>query len=38
MNRLWVRCTACASLEDVNDDHRACSKCGAELPERPAFW
>lgn len=38
MNRLWVRCPSCASLEDVNDDHRACSKCGAAMPERPAFW
>jgi uncharacterized membrane protein YvbJ len=38
MNRLWVRCTACGSLEDENDDHRHCRKCGAEMPERPAFW
>lgn len=38
MNRLWVRCTSCAALEDVNDDHRACSRCEATLPERPAFW
>lgn len=38
INRVWVRCLACASLEDVNDDHRACSRCGAELPERPLFW
>jgi len=38
LNRIWVRCTSCASLEDVNDDHRACSACGAELPVRPAFW
>lgn len=38
INRIWVRCTACASLEDVSDDHRACGACGAALPERPAFW
>ncbi|MCB9625020.1 MAG: hypothetical protein H6723_17020 [Sandaracinus sp.] len=38
MNRLWVRCTSCGALEDVNDDHRACSRCEATLPERPAFW
>lgn len=38
INRIWVRCTACGSLEDVSDDHRACVRCGAPLPERPAFW
>lgn len=38
MNRLWVRCPSCASLEDVNDDHRACRRCGSPMPERPAFW
>ena len=38
LNRVWVRCTACGALEDVNDDHRACGRCGAELPVRPAFW
>ncbi|MCB9754227.1 MAG: hypothetical protein H6713_30150 [Myxococcales bacterium] len=38
IGRLWVRCTACAALEDVSDDHRACSRCDAALPERPAFW
>jgi quinol monooxygenase YgiN len=38
MNRLWVRCEACGALEDVNDDHRACSRCHAALPTRPAFW
>jgi quinol monooxygenase YgiN len=38
LNRLWVRCTACGSLEDVSDDHRACGKCEQPLPERPAFW
>lgn len=38
LNRIWVRCTACASLENVGDDHRACSSCGAELPTRPLFW
>lgn len=38
MNRLWVRCTSCGALEDVNDDHRACGRCSAALPERPAFW
>jgi uncharacterized paraquat-inducible protein A len=38
MNRLWVRCEACGALEDVNDDHRDCSRCHAALPTRPAFW
>ena len=38
VNRLWVRCPACGALEDVSDDHRACSKCHAELPPRPAYW
>ena len=38
LNRLWVRCRACGALEDVSDDHRACSKCAAPPPERPAFW
>lgn len=38
MNHMWVRCTSCAALEAVTDNHRACSHCGAELPERPAFW
>ena len=37
-NRIWVRCPSCASLEDVSDDHRACGKCHAPLPERPSFW
>jgi hypothetical protein len=38
INRIWVRCHACGSLEDVSDDHRACAKCQAPLPERPSFW
>jgi len=38
INRLWVRCPSCTSLEDVSDDHRACRACGAPMPERPAFW
>lgn len=38
INRVWVRCTDCGALEDVSDDHRACSQCSATLPERPAFW
>ncbi len=38
INRIWVRCPSCASLEDVSDDHRSCGKCHAPLPERPAFW
>ena len=38
MNRIWVRCPSCKALEDVNDDHRSCSKCQARMPERPAFW
>lgn len=38
INRVWVRCPACATLNDVSDDHRTCSKCDAELPERPELW
>jgi hypothetical protein len=38
VNRIWVRCPSCASLEDVSDDHRTCGRCGAPMPERPAFW
>lgn len=38
INRMWLRCPSCAALEDVSDDHRACSSCDAPLPERPAFW
>lgn len=38
INRIWVRCTACASLQDVSDDDRTCTDCGAALPDRPAFW
>jgi quinol monooxygenase YgiN len=38
INPIWVRCVACASLEDVTDDHRSCGRCGAHLPERPGFW
>ncbi len=38
INRIWVRCPACSALEDVNDDHKHCSKCNAPMPERPAFW
>ena len=38
VNRIWVRCEACASLEDVSDDHRDCGRCSAELPARPMFW
>lgn len=37
-NRLWVRCTACGSLEDASNDARACTKCSEVLPERPAYW
>lgn len=38
INRIWTRCGACTSLEDVTDDHRACGRCGATLAERPPFW
>jgi quinol monooxygenase YgiN len=38
INRIWVRCPACGSLEDVSDNHTDCHKCHAPLPERPAFW
>ena len=38
VNRMWVRCPACGSLEDVSADPAACAGCGAPLPRRPAFW
>lgn len=39
INRLWVRCPQCSSLEDVsNENHKNCSSCNHELPERPLFW
>jgi hypothetical protein len=38
VNRLWVRCPSCESLEDASDDRRSCGRCGAPMPERPAFW
>ena len=38
INRIWVRCPSCGSLDDVSDDHRACSACSAQLPDRPEFW
>lgn len=38
INRIWVRCPSCSSVEDVSDDHRSCSRCAAKLPDRPAFW
>lgn len=38
INRIWVRCPTCASLEDVTDDHERCAKCHARMPERPPFW
>jgi len=38
VNRLWVRCPSCGALEDATDDHRACSRCAAALPARPAYW
>jgi steroid delta-isomerase-like uncharacterized protein len=37
-NRIWTRCPACHEPNDVNDDHRACAKCSAELPPRPPVW
>jgi steroid delta-isomerase-like uncharacterized protein len=37
-NRIWTRCPACHEPNDVNDDHRTCTKCGAELPPRPPVW
>lgn len=38
INRVWVRCTACGSLEDVSVERAACSACGGALPERPELW
>ncbi len=38
INRIWTRCLACQQPNDVTDDHRGCTHCGASLPERPTFW
>lgn len=38
INRLWLRCTSCATLEDLSDDHRRCTRCGHDLPPRPLYW
>lgn len=38
LNRIWTRCPACKTPNDVNDDHRQCASCGAELPPRRTFW
>lgn len=38
INRLWLRCPACGSLEDLSDDHQNCHNCQESLPERPAYW
>lgn len=38
INRLWLRCPACGSLEDLSGERRHCGQCQAALPERPAFW
>jgi len=38
INRLWTRCPSCSQPNDATDDDRACSKCGAALPERPPYW
>lgn len=38
VNRIWVRCPSCSSLEDVSDDPRLCGRCSAQMPERPSFW
>ena len=38
INRVWLRCPSCGSLEDVSDDHRVCGACDQPLPTRPAFW
>lgn len=38
INRIWVRCVQCGSLEDVSDGHEHCGACAADMPERPAFW
>lgn len=38
INRLWVRCTSCGSLEDASAAPERCGKCSGTLPMRPAFW
>lgn len=38
VNRLWVRCPACATLLDASHDPSTCSSCAAALPPRPTYW
>ena len=38
VNRLWVRCPACSTLQDASEDPPRCSACDAELPQRPSYW
>lgn len=38
INRMWVRCGSCHSLEDVSSNPTSCTECAAALPDRPAFW
>ena len=38
INRLWVRCTACAQPNDATESPRVCVNCGAALSERPPYW
>lgn len=38
INRLWVRCTGCGSLEDTSKDHPSCGKCSAPMPPQPSYW
>jgi len=35
-NAMWVRCTACGRMVDV-DRHAGACTCGAQLPEPPAY-
>jgi steroid delta-isomerase-like uncharacterized protein len=36
-NPLWMRCSACARLVDMNHTTEACG-CGQPLPAPPAYW
>ena len=38
INRLWVRCQTCDQPNDMTDAPSQCANCGADLPERPAYW
>lgn len=38
LNRIWTRCPGCQQPNDVTDNHRSCTNCGADLPPRATYW